>query len=294
MLNNSLVTIIIPTFNRCRVLKRAILSATGQTYENIEILVINDGSSDATPEIVNSIDDRRIKYFSNKESRGPAAARNTGIKNASGDFITFLEDDDEWLAEKISKQLGIYQAAHTEVGLVFTNGFSEYENGYIIREKIDSGIIYNPEQDKFFPLRILISPPSSWMLPAIIVRKIGYFDESMYNWDDGDYLVRVAHNYPLYFLNENLLTWHALQPHVNAISPNLIKGKEIFLRKNLEALKQDPEYLFRFYRTLGKDLLLSNKKRARSYLLKALKMNPIDSSTISKIIKTFLKDKADA
>lgn len=283
-----LVTVIIPTYNRDYVLKRALLSAISQTYQNVEILVVSDASTDTTEEIVKSITDPRIKYIYHEKNRGLAAARNTGIKNSAGEYITFLDDDDEWLPEKISRQIGIFKNTAAAIGLIFTNGFSEYENDYIVREKIPSGVIYDPHKDKFFPLRILISPPTSWMIPKTIVTEIGYFDENMHNnWDDGDYFVRLAQAHPVYFLNENLAIWHALGSHVNSISPDLIKGKEIFIKKNLRSLKKDPGYLFRFYRTMGKDILKIDKLKARRYLLKALRMRPFDSSTVGKILKTF-------
>lgn len=285
-----LTTVIIPTYNRGYVLKRAILSVISQTYQNIEILVVSDASSDTTEEIVKSITDSRIKYICHEKNRGLAATRNTGIKNSSGEYITFLDDDDEWAPEKISHQLEVFKNENYGIGLVFTNGYSEYENNFIIKDKAASGIVYNPKENSFFPLRVLISPPSSWMLPRQVVDKIGFFDETMYNnWDDGDYLVRVSLNYPVYFLNEDLVIWHALQNHVNMISANLIKGKEIFLNKNYATMEKDPGYLFRFYRTLGKDTLKLDRLKARKYLFKALRMRPFDFSTIGKILKTYSK-----
>lgn len=288
MQDKPLVSVIIVTYKRPDVLKRAILSVINQTYKNIEILVVDDASRDDTEKAVKSIIDSRLKYICHEKNRGLATTRNTGIKNSTGEYITFIDDDDEWLPEKISRQIEIFENAASTIGLVFTNGFSEYENDYIVREKIPSGIIYDPGKDKFFPLRILISPPTSWMIPKAAAAKIGYFDETMCNnWDDGDYFVRLSQVYPVYFLNENLAVWHALGIHGNSISPNLIKGKDIFIQKNMQLLKKDPEYLFRFYRTMGKDTLKLDKLKARGYLLKAFGIKPFDLSTVSKILKTF-------
>lgn len=282
-----LISVIIPTFNRSQVLKRAIISALNQTYRNIELVVVNDASTDSSSDIVKSINDSRIKLIVHEKNKGLAAARNTGIGNSAGEYITFLDDDDEWLPEKISLQLDAIRNANLTIGLVFTNGFSEYENNLIIKEDVPSGVVFDPKINTFFPLRVLITPPSGWMLSKTIVEKIGFFDESMYNnWDDGDYFVRVALSFPIYFLNKKLVIWHALASHVNMISLNLIKGKEIFLEKNLKALKKDRRYLFNFYRTLGKDTLKIDKKRARSHLFRALRMRPYDSSTIAKIFRT--------
>jgi len=283
-----LVSVILPTFNRTHYIERAVTSILKQSYADLEIIIVNDASVDNTSEIVCSLRDERIKVICHEKNKGLAAARNTGINNSRGEFITFLDDDDEWLPEKIIKQLAVFESSKEEIGLVFTNGYSEAEKRNIITEELGSGIIYNPLANKFFPLRILITPPSSWMLTSSVIKDIGYFDESMYNnWDDGDFFVRLAFKYPIYFLNENLVIWHLLEKHVNMISPNLIKGKEIFLQKNIEFLKDDKEYLFRFYRALGKDILKLNKRKARKYLMKALKLRPLDFSTIGKVLKTF-------
>ncbi len=287
MLKEPLVSVIIPTFNRCGFLNRAVLSALSQNYNNLEVLVISDGSTDATPEVISSIKDPRVKYFRHEKNRGLVATRNTGVRKSSGEFITFLDDDDEWLPRKISKQLAVFKSIDTAPGLVFTNGYSEYEKDCFVRGKMPSGIIYDPKKDHFFPLRALIPPPSSWMLRKSTMDEIGDFDENMRNhWDDGDYLVRLALKYPVYFLNEELVVWHALEDHLETISPSLIKDKEAFFKKNCDIMKKDKEYFFRFCRALGKDAISIDKHIARKYLFKALRLRFFDSSTLSKILRT--------
>ncbi|MBU2541424.1 MAG: glycosyltransferase family 2 protein [Candidatus Omnitrophica bacterium] len=283
-----LISVIIITYNRSFVIKRAIESVLKQTYKDLEIILIDDASSDNTHEIISSITDDRVKLVRHDKNKGVAVSRNTGLKNSKGEFITFLDDDDEWLPEKLQTQLDLFKKLNSDVGLIYTNGFSEDEGRIFITERINSKVIYDPSKDKFFPLRVLITPPSSWMLPMEVIKRIGYFDEAMYNnWDDGDYFVRIARKYKIYFLNKNLVTWHILKSHVNMVTPELIKGKEVFLKKNFELLKKDKGYLFRFYRTMGKDSLKLDKKRARYYLLKALCLRTFDLSVISKIARTF-------
>lgn len=287
MIKDSSVSVIIPTYNRANLVGRAIRSVLAQSYPNFEIIVVDNASCDNTVEVVHSISDRRIKFIRHNINRGPAASRNTGLKNSKGDYITFLDSDDEWLPEKLFCQLDVFKREEERIGLVFTNGFNEARNAMAITDSIPSGIYYDPRRDKFYPLRKLISTLSSWMLPSEVTKKIGYLDEAMIAWDDGDYLARTAYEFPIYFLNKNLVFWHACEVHLNTMNMDLINGKELFLKKNYSFMRKDKEYLFRFYRSLGKDLLLFNKKKARSYLFKALKMNPLDFSTISKIIKTF-------
>ena len=100
-IQNPLVSIIIPTFNRGYILPRAIKSALSQTYQNIELIIIDDGSTDNTEEIVKDFSDPRIQYIRYSENKGRPAARNKGIKKSKGDFFAFLDSDDEYPPEKI-------------------------------------------------------------------------------------------------------------------------------------------------------------------------------------------------
>ncbi len=104
---NSLVTCIIPAFNREKYIAEAIDSVLDQTYGNIEIIVIDDGSTDNTSEIVKSFNSK-VKYFYQPNS-GASAARNSGILKAAGDFISFLDSDDLWEKNKISLQMECFK-----------------------------------------------------------------------------------------------------------------------------------------------------------------------------------------
>ena len=106
---NELISVIIPSYNSGKFLGEAIESVVNQTYKNIEIIVINDGSTDNTEEIAKKWQkrDERVRYLKHKENKGPSAARNTGIKNSRGEYIAFLDDDDEWLPEKLERVIEI-------------------------------------------------------------------------------------------------------------------------------------------------------------------------------------------
>ncbi|MEX2558065.1 MAG: glycosyltransferase family 2 protein [Actinomycetota bacterium] len=114
-----LVSIILPTHNRADRLPAAIRSASAQTLRNIEIVVVDDGSADATPAVVEALaaDDRRIRYLRKPQASGAARARNHGITHANGEFIAFLDDDDMWHPTKMERQVG-YLTEHPDVGAV--------------------------------------------------------------------------------------------------------------------------------------------------------------------------------
>ncbi len=98
------ISIVMPTFNRASTISRAINSIINQDYSNFELLIVDDGSTDNTKEIVDSFDDKRIKYIFQKNS-GACKARNTGINKSSGEYIAFLDSDDEWDELKLMKQI---------------------------------------------------------------------------------------------------------------------------------------------------------------------------------------------
>lgn len=103
-----LVSVIIPAFNRADALCRAIQSCLCQTIQDLEIIVVDDGSTDATSSVVRNFHDRRVRLLRHPTNRGAAGARNTGILHAYGQFIAFLDSDDEWLPHKLEKQLRVF------------------------------------------------------------------------------------------------------------------------------------------------------------------------------------------
>jgi glycosyltransferase involved in cell wall biosynthesis len=104
-----LVSVIIPTFNRAELVRRAVLSVLDQSYENLEVVVVDDASTDSTGEMIQKIDDSRVKYLRLEINCGPAGARNAGVNLACGEFVTFLDSDDSWSAQKTAVQLAALQ-----------------------------------------------------------------------------------------------------------------------------------------------------------------------------------------
>jgi glycosyltransferase involved in cell wall biosynthesis len=103
------VSVIIPTYNRANLLGRSINSILEQTFTDFELIVVDDGSSDNTRELVESFNDPRIFYVRHEKNRGVSAARNTGIKIARGEYIAFNDSDDEWLPQKLDKQVTFFK-----------------------------------------------------------------------------------------------------------------------------------------------------------------------------------------
>jgi glycosyltransferase involved in cell wall biosynthesis len=114
-----LVSVIIPCYNRAHIVRETIDSVLAQTYRNLEALVIDDGSTDDTREVVSSYPDPRIRYF-HRENGGLSAARNSGLNNARGEFVAFLDSDDTWHPWKLAAQIEIFRR-HPEAGLIWSD-----------------------------------------------------------------------------------------------------------------------------------------------------------------------------
>src|SRR5262245_44117839 len=117
------VSVIIPTHNRAELLRSAITSVLNQTFQDFEIIVIDDASKDHTREVIGHFNDARIKVIHNQVSKGAAGARNIGIMNTNCEYIAFLDDDDEWLRDEHEIQYCLLDDRPPEVGCICTGCF---------------------------------------------------------------------------------------------------------------------------------------------------------------------------
>jgi len=113
------ISVISPTYNRAHLITRAVHSVLNQTYQDFEYIVVDDASTDNTEEVIKGFKDERIKYIKHEKNRGPSAARNTGIKAAKGEYIGFLDSDDEWLPEQAEKQVSKFLESPDNVGVIY-------------------------------------------------------------------------------------------------------------------------------------------------------------------------------
>jgi len=194
-----LVSIIIPTRNREVRISAAIDSVLNQTQQNFELIVVDDGSTDATQEVLRAYGSRitclRI------DPAGPSAARNRGIAAAQADLIAFLDSDDIWLPRKLEQQL----AHHSSNGDILVSQTREVwmRNGVRVnaraKHRMHSGWIY----EHCLPLCIV--SPSSVMIHRTVFDHVGLFDESMPACEDYDLWLRIAPHYPIHLIDEELI-----------------------------------------------------------------------------------------
>ncbi len=200
-MNEALVSVIIPTYNRCNIVSRAIDSVLAQTYRNIELIVIDDGSTDQTGALIATKYGAGVKYLYQKNS-GVSSTRNHGIRVSRGQYIAFLDSDDSWAYDKLEKQMKFlqenkkYKICYTdEIWIRAGNQVQPRE----IHQKYGGRIFA-----KCIP-RCIISP-SSVIIARGIIDKIGLFDTNLPVCEDYDYWLRLSATYPIAYIEEKLIT----------------------------------------------------------------------------------------
>jgi glycosyltransferase involved in cell wall biosynthesis len=199
--NEILVSTIIPTYKREELLERAIVSVLNQTYKNIEVIIVDDNNPDTesrkqTEKLMQKYDgENRIKYIQHDKNKNGSAARNTGIKNANGEFVCFLDDDDWFMPEKIEKQLNY---------LLKNPSFHGVYCGRYQKNKTISSTCTG-DLSQIILLSEFIPGPPTLMLYKNCIESIGGFNESYRRHQDSEMLLRLFEQYKLGSISEPLV-----------------------------------------------------------------------------------------
>lgn len=191
-----LVSVIVPTYNRSGLLRRAIQSVLRQTYARLEIIVVDDASHDNTATVVQTFSDARIRYVRHDRNRGGAAARNTGVRCANGDYIAFLDDDDQWAPEKTSAQLTLLRDYH----VVLCTGDRMFPSDRV-------GERVNVQLDDLRHGKFTAGGTGVLMARADVLRET-MFDESLPRYQDWDIFIRIALKHRVVYLNRALVLYN--------------------------------------------------------------------------------------
>jgi len=199
----SKVSVIIPTYNRADKITASIQSVLDQTYEDFELIVIDDASSDDTESVVNGIGDDRIRYHRMSENGGAARARNAGAELSGCEYIAFHDSDDKWLPDKLKCQME-YMEHHPDAGLVYGK----------IRFIAGEEVFVLPDEETKGDLEGYIYP---WLLarntigtPAMLMKKkcfeeAGRFDAGLRCLEDWEFILRFAKLYKIGYIDEVLV-----------------------------------------------------------------------------------------
>ncbi|MCB9283022.1 MAG: glycosyltransferase family 2 protein [Lewinellaceae bacterium] len=223
-----LVSVVIPVFNAEKTIENSLWSVFNQSYRNLEIIAVNDGSTDKSEQILQSLNDPRFKVVSQR-NRGASTARNEGLKNSTGEFIQFLDADDLLHLEKISKQVALAsEAEKNSIVLCNTGYFFDGDDPDFFKKYPPQDIYHFFDQPERFLLDLYggsgkpnMVQPNAWLIPHNVVEKAGMWDEALTLDDDGEYFCRIVlASTRILYVNETLNFYRKYRNQHSLSTPN--------------------------------------------------------------------------
>lgn len=273
-----MVSVIVPVYNAAKYVSKALESVFCQTFKDYEVIVVNDGSIDDSERVI-SLYQEKIRYFS-QENKGPACARNLGIRNARGNYVAFLDADDEWMPEKLERQMDLFKRDKS-VKLIYTGGIFINEDGeYIGTIKSYFG---NSEQ----VLRQLfisncVSPINSVIVEKSCFSAVGCFDENLKVAEDWDLMIRTCRKYNFACIALPLVAQRKVRGSQSDNAKRNISNELIFLRKLFSDKENSgfwdlrrKSFSYRYFCAAWAFLEAGKRKEALKYIFLSLITHPV-------------------
>ncbi len=300
------VSVMIPTYNNAHFVGEAIQSVLDQTFNDFEIIVVDDGSTDNTDKVVSNFQDHRIRYI-RQEHGGASAAQNTAIKVARGEYFSGLGSDDIWLPEKLALEVRVLDT-NPDIGLVCSDAYiMDNRTGNILGRRWHDKSFHNcinPEKAAKQPLKELLTRGCFITPQAILVRhkifeQVGLFDESLITHEDWDLFVRIVNRYSIKTIDIPLVKIRAHDASLSANWDRMYLGAVKVLNKALinqllstKDRKIVRNRLARTHYSYGKSQVLNGAtKSGRRILLDAIKVNPWYVQPYKYLVSSLFGDK---
>lgn len=276
-----LVSVVIPTYGRNESLVGAVESVIEQTYSNVELFIVDDGSAVPVAETMSDVEFdplRSVTFIRHQSNRGANAARNSGIRAATGTYVAFLDDDDRWDETKISKQVEAFDASGPEVGVVYAGLRAESPRGTTVSNPSAEGDVV-----KDLLTGETFGQFSSIMVRSDVIEDAGLPDERFPAWQDREWFFRLAQHCHFKPVPETLTYRHTGRS--DSISSNFEQKRDVayplFVEKHYPFARDHGRYYARSFlaslrRTLGRSAVRAGRYRqARRYFLLAFLANPL-------------------
>jgi glycosyltransferase involved in cell wall biosynthesis len=230
------VSVIIPTYNRAHLLTQAIDSVLNQTFTDFELIIVDNYSGDNTESVVKSYKDKRIRYFKNQNRGLIGVNRNYGIQESKGEYISFLDDDDLWLPEKLDKQVKLLDS-NPGLGLVYSDIYIIGSNGNVLKDTYFHNV--KPFRGNVFNELLVTNFISNLtvMVRREALSRVGMFDLKYVIAQDYDLWLRIARDYTIDFIEQPLAKYRlhiesASQKNVVLSYREEAQVKEYWLSRN--------------------------------------------------------------
>jgi len=269
--------VIIPVYNAEKFIKETIESVLEQTYQDFEIIIIDDGSTDKSAEVIKSFDDKRIIYTYQK-NQGVSATRNIGILKSNGEYIALLDHDDLWLPEKLERQIPILES-NSNVGLVYSDCYIIALNGNILGRNFKD---HRPHRGKVLPDLFLDNfiPCLTAVIRKNILNHTKFFNPELSIAEEYDLFLRIARSYEIEYIDLPLAEYRIHETNFSKDAVSAYEEENTLVKTFLErhpglrdvlSNKVDKR-LAAIYYNLGKAYFFQGEvKKSRCFLDKAIK-----------------------
>ena len=289
MKQDSLVTVVITTYKRePQTVARAVKSVLNQTYRNLEVFIVNDYPEDKDlvnrlDKVLSNLNDSRINYICHEKNEGACSARNTGIKCGTGEFVALLDDDDEWMPEKIETMI---KAFKDDTGLVYSSFYLGFpQNGRIVTRGHKSG---NIKRDML--CKNLISGASMPMIRRKCFDECGMFDVNLLSSQDYDMWMRITLKYPVVYVDEPLTIRHFSDESITTNADKRKQGWDCFTKKYIKYYQEDAYlYNYRLNAIVNASFMIGEFSYGLKKLEIALKVRPFSVQNIFCPLKGLVK-----
>lgn len=270
-----MISVIIPTYNRENTIVRCIESVLNQTYKDIEVIVVDDKSTDNTEKVVKAIEDKRVRLIKLEKNSGACVARNVGVENAKGKYIAFQDSDDEWIIDKLYKQLK----------------YLEKNNLDVVSCKMYQ--IFDESKTNIFPKNLNVQGTDIYYKNSISTQTIlgkkecfekERFDENLPRFQDWDLVLRLVKRYKVEILDDILVKAYIQDNSISKNPDKAIRALEIMISKHSINNKIKGYYL----RLMGLYKMQGNMEY-RKYFRKAFIKNPFNKEIVFDFILSLIR-----
>ncbi|MDO5558709.1 MAG: glycosyltransferase family 2 protein [Oscillospiraceae bacterium] len=270
-----MISVIIPAYNRENSIKAAVESVLNQTYSDLELIVVDDCSTDSTREAVEQIKDKRLRYICLEKNSGACAARNRGVSAARGEYIAFQDSDDIWMDNKLEKQMKVFEETDCDIVSCAMLAYSG-DTSWVVPEESRRTQGYKSLDD------IL---KKSFISTQTIIAKRKCFDDTLFDvlmprMQDWDWVIRAVQKYSLYFIDEPLVKQYRQEnsitanPHKGVVAMKRISEKYSYLlstnKKTLGIFYDDYAYFLALDNNFSEFRKAAGKSLKASFGLKKL------------------------
>ena len=274
-----MVSVIIPSYNREKTIARAVNSVLNQTFSDIEVIVVDDCSTDNTELVVKQIPDKRVHYYKLKKNSGACVARNKGIELANGEFIAFQDSDDEWHRDKLASQMIFLKETGADIV------FCSYRK---VDDRKSSDVPYLEKSHLCDQHELAMQPKVSTQ--TILAKKEVFekvcFDPDMPRMQDYEFILRAIEHFVIWYQGDSLVNVYAQEDSITASAKQYQKREEVtklLLEKHPEWANRYPDWKEKMYATLLHCRVMLNRD-CNELLDEICTMNPSVNNKVKRVL----------